>query len=114
MNPAFVWLYHLNCHHNYARINLSLPDPISAPFLHSQFRCFIEGIVTLTYCGGSVVVIHHRAAFRQVELRGVVMAASHRIAHEIMHHLAVGSDAGGQYVTKSVHQIHKLRVCGYF
>ena len=42
-------------------------------------------------------MIHQRAALRSVGLRGVVMAASHGIAPEIMHHLAVGYDAGSRY-----------------
>ena len=42
-------------------------------------------------------MIHQWAAFRSVGLREVVMAASHGITHEIMHHLAVGTDAGGRY-----------------
>ena len=42
-------------------------------------------------------MIHQWAAFRSIGLRRVVMATSHEITHEIMHHLAVGSDAGGRY-----------------
>ena len=42
-------------------------------------------------------MIHQWAAFRSVGLREVVMAASHGITHEIMHHLDVGTDAGGRY-----------------
>ena len=56
-----------------------------------------EGTVTLILLQDLVVAIHRRAAFRSVGLRRVVMAASHEITHEIMHHLAVWSDAGGRY-----------------
>ena len=42
-------------------------------------------------------MIHQWAAFISIGLRRVVMAASHGITNEIMHHLSVGSDAGGRY-----------------
>lgn len=42
-----------------------------------------------------VILIHWRAAFRSAELQVVDMVASYGIAHEIMHHLYVGSDASG-------------------
>ena len=45
-------------------------------------------------------MIHQCATFRSVGLREVVMAASHGITHEIMHHLAVGTNAGGRYSDK--------------
>ena len=42
-------------------------------------------------------MIQQWADFRSVGLRRVVMEASHRIMHEIMHYLAVGSDAVVRY-----------------
>ena len=44
-----------------------------------------------------VVVIHQWAASKSVGLGRVVMVASHGITYEVMHHLAVGSDATGRY-----------------
>ena len=61
-----------------------------------------------------MVVIYQWAAVRSAGLRRLVMAASHGITDEIMHHLAVGSDAGVDILTKSVHPICQIRVCGYF
>ena len=43
----------------------------------------------------SVFVIHRWAAFNPVGLKTIVIVASHGVTHEIMHHLAIGSSAGG-------------------
>ena len=64
----------------------------------------MECTVKLSLVRDLVVAIHRWAAFRSVGLRRVVMAVSHEITHEIMCHLAVGSNAEMFYPPKMPQQ----------